>query len=164
MTDHAVIAAQLVDARNVGLHKFVKLTLHVPAEQALDVVRAFGWPTASEPVPVAIARLDVAAIRKEVVPAEPKRIEPASVFPPPARAPAEKRLAQLAGILCHETRFWKFLSEHISQDINSEEDAAGAVRAICDVESRADILPDTEAWRQFDLLLSKYAGWKADLE
>lgn len=58
MNKPAAISAQLVDMRNVGTHKCLKLTLHVPEEQALDAIAAFGWPTGAAPVPVAIARLN----------------------------------------------------------------------------------------------------------
>lgn len=54
----AAIAAQLVDMRNVGTHKVLKLTIHVPEEQALEAIAAFGWPTGVSPVPIAIARLN----------------------------------------------------------------------------------------------------------
>ena len=42
MSDRAAISAQLVDIRNIGMHKSVKLTLHVPAEQAELVMKIFG--------------------------------------------------------------------------------------------------------------------------
>jgi hypothetical protein len=46
-----------VDARNIGTHKSLKLTLHIPAEMAEAFIRDFGWPTAADPIPVALARL-----------------------------------------------------------------------------------------------------------
>ena len=58
MTEAAIIAGSLVDVRNVGTHKSVKLTIHVPEEHATRVVAAFGWPTGVNPVSVAIARLE----------------------------------------------------------------------------------------------------------
>jgi len=70
MKNAAAISAQLVDVRNVGQHKCVKLTLHVPAEQAGMVMAAFGWPTQVDPVPVAIARLNPENV-KEVMPTGP---------------------------------------------------------------------------------------------
>lgn len=57
MDDATAISAQLVDARNIGTHKSLKLTLHIPAEMAEAFIRDFGWPTAAEPIPVALARL-----------------------------------------------------------------------------------------------------------
>lgn len=63
----AAIAAQLVDMRNVGTHKVLKLTIHIPEEQALAAIAAFGWPTGVDPVPIAIARMKT---EKEVMPPE----------------------------------------------------------------------------------------------
>ena len=58
MTQPAIITASLVDVRNLNTEKSVKLTLHVPAELAGSVFEAFGWPTATNPVPVVLARLN----------------------------------------------------------------------------------------------------------
>lgn len=57
MSKPSAIAASLVNMRNVGSHKSVALTIHVPEEQAHAVIEAFGWPTMANPVPIAIARL-----------------------------------------------------------------------------------------------------------
>src|SRR5262245_12050060 len=59
MTDARAISVQLVDIRNVDTHKVVKLTLHAPQEQALKLTELFGWPTGVNPVPVALARMEV---------------------------------------------------------------------------------------------------------
>lgn len=64
MSEPAAIAAQIVDIRNLGTQKVVKITVHAPQEEALAVIDAFGWPTAVDPVPVAIARLDLNAARE----------------------------------------------------------------------------------------------------
>src|SRR5215203_874166 len=61
--DPAVIAAKLVSIKNVGTHKSVVLTIHVPEELALRVIQAFGWPTMTSPVDVAIAALDRESIK-----------------------------------------------------------------------------------------------------
>lgn len=74
MTDARAISAQLVDVRNIGVHKSIKLTIHVPEEQAMKVMELFGWPTMVAPVPVALARLneqpkggEAAATRSEIL-------------------------------------------------------------------------------------------------
>lgn len=151
MNKRAAIAADLVDVRNIGFNKSIKLTLHVPAERAAEVMAAFGWPTAVDPVPVALARLNA---------------QPASEPEPPVRArkpvAPEKRLAQQAGILCADPVFQRFLFEHdILKHPNVDpEDAATAIRLICHVETRADILPGTPAAAEWDRLLSKFTAWK----
>jgi hypothetical protein len=61
MTDARAISAQLVDIRNVGTHKVVKLTIHAPQEHAMHIMELFGWPTQVDPVPVALARLQPGA-------------------------------------------------------------------------------------------------------
>lgn len=63
MNKPAAIAAQLVDVRNVSTHKCIRMIVEVPAEQAMAVIAAFGWPTGVDPVPVAIARLDLSNAR-----------------------------------------------------------------------------------------------------
>ena len=63
MTDAAIMGS-LVDVRNVGTHKSVKLTIHTPEEYAMKVVDPFGWPTGVNPIPVAIARLDLEKTNK----------------------------------------------------------------------------------------------------
>lgn len=57
MTDAAIIAGALVDMKNVSTHKCMRLIIDVPAENALKVIAAFGWPTMVNPVSVAVARL-----------------------------------------------------------------------------------------------------------
>jgi hypothetical protein len=58
MQDAAVISGSLVDAKNVNTHKVMRLIIDVPAENALKVIAAFGWPTMVNPVSVAVARLN----------------------------------------------------------------------------------------------------------
>ena len=44
------IQAELVDVRNVGTTKSLKLTFHVPQERALAVIEKVGWPTGADPI------------------------------------------------------------------------------------------------------------------
>lgn len=138
----AAIMASLVDVRNIAAHRCVRLEIHVPVEQASLVMAAFGWPTAADPVPVAIARLN------------------------PEKGASEKRWedlspAQQAGMRCAEKPFMGFLLETIAREKGGldEEGAAEAVRAYCHVMSRADI-GKTEhslsAWRRLD---ADYQFW-----
>lgn len=145
MTKPAAIMGSLVDARNVGTHKSVKLTVHVPAELAMQVFEAFGWPTMVEPVAIAIARLD-----------------PDKAVKPRAAVAPEKKLAQQAGIMCADPVFQTFLiEEHIADYTAMGEDgAAAALRYHCGVNSRAEIVPGSFAADKFDALRSKYLAWK----
>src|SRR5687768_17572513 len=113
MSDARAISAQLVDIRNVGTHKVVKLTLHAPEEQAMQIMKLFGWPTGVNPIPVALARLD------------PLPPHPAAAAPRPADAPqplpvgenkskqrmSEKPYSTQAALRCKDARFRAFLRE-----------------------------------------------------
>jgi hypothetical protein len=154
----AVTHGQLVDVRNVNQHKCVRLIIDVPAELAPSVIKAFGWPTQVNPVPVAIARLiespqqqeEQAAPRKAPVPtAQPRQSHPAG-------APT---YAQRLGIACSQPGFWRFLETVKLQakpyaKIASEDEAADVVRFICDVKSRTETVKGTPAGdKARDLLL-----------
>jgi hypothetical protein len=156
MKNAVAISAQLVDIRNVGHNKSVKLTLHVPAEQAGMVMEAFGWPTAVDPVPVALARL-VQPAGKEVVPDTNSKSTSTDTQPAsgdvPTRAPRNK-LAQLAGMLGKEQLFHKYI------ETNNEEDAAEFIRNYCSVESRSQIRPDTLAAKRFLKLYDEFKLWR----
>ena len=132
MSAPAVISASLVDVRNIAAHKCVRLEIHVPAEQAGIVLAAFGWPTAVDPVPVAIARLDLKAASE---PEKPRR--PFETLPP----------AQQAAMRCQEIGFQKFTHA------KSPEEAAEAIRFRCGVGSRSELNTNAEAariWRDID--------------
>jgi hypothetical protein len=151
MKNAAAISAQLVDVRNVGQHKCVKLTLHVPAEQASMVMAAFGWPTQVDPVPVAIARLN-----PETVPASGPDI-PARTHKPVA---AEKKLAQLAGILSKEPLFHRYI-EATTMSLNvTEETAAEFIRGCCHVKSRSHITLVSAAGNLFLELYDDFVRWR----
>lgn len=163
----AAIAAQLVDVRNVGHNKCIRLTLHVPAEQAPLVMNAFGWPTLVDPVPVALARLDPTKIESEVVQSEttkPGQLDTSPASGPDIPARAVNRLAQRAGILCNDSLFHRYLERRLSDGVKgptvNTEFAAGYVREFCKVESRADIKPNTEAATRLDLLESAFICWR----
>ena len=143
MSDAAAIMASLVDVRNIAAHKCVRLEIHVPVEQASLVMAAFGWPTAADPVPVAIARLNPQKAASEPAKAEKPRQKWESL-----------PLSQQAAIRCAEAAFWRFLAEtHSLSVVASSEEAADYVRIICGVKSRADIgktEASAKAWRDLD--------------
>lgn len=157
MSKPAAIAAQLVDIRNVGAHKSLKLTIHVPVEQAHLVTEAFGWPTMVDPVPIAIARL-----KQQQEETNTATIKPAPVSPP-MRAP-KNRLTTRAAILCHERLFQQFvcikLGIKMSPDCTYSAAAAEYVRDFCKVTSRKELEPGTEAGNRWDLLESAYICWR----
>ncbi len=156
MKDAAAIAAQLVDIRNVGQHKCIKLTLHVPAEQAGLIMEAFGWPTAVDPVPVAVARL-LQQTREEVGAETTNRAQPA-LGDVPARAPRNK-LAQEAGRLAKTQLFHRYLESRGFESV-TEKGAAEYIRYTCGTKSRSQILPGTFAADRFLKLYNDFMFWR----
>jgi hypothetical protein len=164
MTDAAIISGSLVDVRNVGTHKSVKLTIHVPEEHAMRVVAAFGWPTGVNPVSVAIARMTEASAKQPLPSPTVSRI---------GAGEAERRKfetllpAQQAGILCNEVAFHRFLQEKFylswmrCDDFNDQRRSANVIREICEVDSRADITRDNALW---SALVLAYRLWQREPE
>ena len=151
--DKCCVMGSLVDARNVGTHKSVKLTVHVPAELAMKVFESFGWPTMAEPVAVAIARLNTETTA-EIASED-------STTPARARTPWDLLTAsQQAGILCADRMFWTFLSTENYGPAWNEEEAIKIVRERCHVKSRTQILPDTAAESLWRNIVSDYRTWQ----
>lgn len=171
MKQAAAVAAQLVDVRNIASHKCVRLTIDVPAEHALRVIEAFGWPTMVDPVPVAVARLNPG---KEVVQhgsaqAELDKAQPRQALPQLGGARPGRDWAQLvpseqAGILCAERPFWKFLREEYDYEARNSDEAAAAVRALCGVTSRKDIAADHRARVLWFGIVTRYRTWQREPE
>ncbi len=160
MKDAAAIAAQLVNMRNVGTHKSLQLTLHIPEEYALKAIEAFGWPTMTNPVPVAVARL-VQPTGKEVGAETTRALNTAmpALGDVPARA-SKNKLAQLAGMLSKTPLFHRYIEAiTLSHDI-TEDSAAEFIRARCQVRSRSQVLPDTPAEDRFLKLYDGFVRWR----
>ena len=139
MTDLAAISAQLVDMRNVGSQKSLRLTLHVPEELALKAIEAFGWPTGANPVPVALARLTMEAAAQKPPPPIPDHDKEGA-----------RRLYARIGTLCKDPKFWEYVAEHTGVvSINGEKGAAEYVRDFCQVVSRRDIVAGSIAEELF---------------
>ena len=170
----AAIAAQLVDMRNVGTHKVLKLTIHVPEEQALQAIAAFGWPTGVNPVPIALARMNDpgAAAEQTLAPSTKAVASPASAVHVPNKeldspdrghtktAFRDMRPANQAGILCDTPAFWKFLGEKQNTSVNDAEHAAELVRWYCGgLKSRSDIRPRTPSGDRWRKLFDEYQLW-----
>lgn len=159
MPDHAAIEAQLVDLRNIGTHKVLRMTLHVPQERALAAIEAFGWPTEVAPVPVVVARM-AEAERERSAQRQPEQLQPEpQTAEPPSSSPQandEKKLTREAAILCRAPRFWAFLRETYKRPVGSEEEAADIVRRICGIDSRSEIKPGSPAALKWVDLRARY--------
>lgn len=146
MSKLAAIEGQLVSIKNVSTHKSGTLTIHIPEEEVLKAIQAFGWPTMAAPIHVAIAMID------------------------PNAKPERKggKLAQRAGILCNEAAFHKFIADkapeyglhNLSAESITPERAAIFIRSGCGIKSRADLDHDEEAASKFHDLELSYNAWK----
>lgn len=162
MTKPAAIEAQLVDVRNLGTEKCVKLTLHVPSELAMQVVDAFGWPTNTNPVPVALARLNPdTGIRRPVREAGAKLKGQDGSASRSKKSWHDMAPAQQAGILCNEPSFQKFMLQEFGEYPGG---CAEAVRGECHVKSRSEIQPGTRAAEIWAVIVSDYRAWMHEPE
>ena len=185
----AVITASLVDVRNVAQHKCVRLEVHVPVEQAGEVMAAFGWPTMVDPVPVELARLDLSAAKPPNPKIESSEERDLRKFredrartelgpdtrglmnvglehiaheeaQKPKRRMSELPVPQQAALLCNREAFWRFLTDKsYVMPCRGEDDAAAFVRALCGVESRADLAEREQARERFHDLQDEFNDW-----
>ncbi len=140
MTKLAAIEGQLVGIRNVSTHKSGTLTIHIPEEEVLKAIQAFGWPTMAAPIHVAIAMIN------------------------PNAKPELKggKLCQRAAILCNEGAFKTFLKgdrEYAEFLDIANGDTVSVVRNICMVTSRRELDHNPEAARKFLDLEAQYKAW-----
>lgn len=141
MTD--VLKATYADLKTVKTRSTCQLILELPIEALTDVVALLGAPVPGNEVWVAVARL-----RPEAVQQEPEQLE----TPRPL-----KSLAQIAGIICNEPAFWKYI--HVA---NADE-AAKYVRGHCGVTSRAALDSNEDAAQAFRTLKADYIIWRDGL-
>ena len=130
MSDPAIISAVYTEWKMVKTRSALILCFEVPLEQQAMVQEALGTPLADQSIHVAIARLkpQTAAVEAPMAP---------DTLPAP-RKPA--KMSQIAGILCNEPAFWRFLADRFTTDaIVNPEDAAYALRHICGIESRREL-------------------------
>lgn len=155
MTAAAAFRATYSDWKLIRTRKVVQVVLEVPVEQADQAYQVLGgMPLSGEETWVAVARLDVSA--------------PAAVDKPvQTRRPvaAEKRLARQAAICCGDPVFQKFLAEHQMMQDGMMQDgigdpAATAVRMICGVKSRSEIVPGSKAGQAWERLHGKFLIWR----
>lgn len=141
MTD--VLKATYSDLKTVKTRSVCQLVLELPIEQLTDVVGLLGAPLPSGEVWVAVARL-----RPEAVAAPQPELE----------APHKpKSLAQIAGIICNEPAFWKYVQ------VEGAEEAAKYVRGHCGITSRAALDSNEDAAQAFRTLKADYIIWRDGL-
>ena len=136
-----VLKATYADLKTVKTRSTCQLILELPIEALTDVVALLGAPVPGNEVWVAVARL-----RPEAVLVEP---EPEQLAPPRKSA----SLAQIAGILCNEGAFRKFIR------VETVDQAADYIRNHCRVSSRANIDGNPDATAAFNALKGEYELW-----
>lgn len=152
------IHAILVNIKNVGVHKSIALTLHIPQELAKNVIDLFGWPTMANPVNCGLARLNMADASTGDGEAEGI---PTSGIASATKPKREMTLANRIAIICDDDVFKKFLREKYNLTFQQElgRTPAVLVREVCRVDSRSEIKYDTveaERWKQ---LYTEYENW-----
>jgi hypothetical protein len=147
---------KLVKTRGV-----VQIVFEVPLAEADDAYELLG----GMPIIAKERWFGIAAIK---TPAEEAPSNVPSGSPPSTRPDGTKRMewrdvqpAAQAGIRCADPVFRLFLDEMHSCQAATPEEAATAVRMICNVESRAELGTNHKArviWKQLD---DEFQAWKA---
>ena len=173
------ITASLVDVRNIAAHKCVRLEIHVPVEQAGEVMGAFGWPTMVDPVPVALARLDLSAAKQQAREDGPDTRGVLNVGLEHIEYEQEQKtrrkmtdlpIAQRAALICQREAFWNFLKRkydinwsiamNSEESLPSNEDVAKfSIYDLCGIKSRSDLSCDDEAARTFCGIELEFNAW-----
>lgn len=117
--------------------KVLQIICEVPLEEQGRVFGALGAPMPDTETWVAIARLRPDAAEQPAL-EEPK---------PP------KSLAQIAGIICNEPAFWRFVN------VKDATEAAEYVRGHCGISSRAALDSNPDAAGAFRDLKADYKLW-----
>jgi hypothetical protein len=123
-----------------------RLSVDVEPRFAQQAFALFGSPG----TPVALAR-----ITNEAAVEQDRKAQ---------REPDKKggALAKLAGMLCADPEFWKFLAHEFASTCNSADDAADLVRQTCDIGSRADLDNDAVAAKNFhEKIRGPWLKWRS---
>lgn len=173
MSKVPAIQGSLVDARNIAVHKTLRLLVDVPVESAGRVLELFGWPTMANPIPVALAPLNPQAVQNN----EPKTTTPqaaggrarADALTPEQRSDIAVnaanvrwkggKLSRAAAFLCQAGAFHRFLEEHAMGKASNADEAAKILRGECNIESRAELDHDPQAASRFREIKASYDAW-----
>lgn len=154
MTDNPIIQASLVDVRNVGTDKELKIELRIPAEMTPRFLDIFGWPTRVSPVSVALAPL--APIRLTKGSSDDDETKGKAGEGERATFTELSRMKQ-AGIRCNQEAFWNYLTGRFGGGaITTPEEAAVVVRWHCTVRSRRELDTNSIAADIWDKLEADY--------
>jgi hypothetical protein len=147
MSKPAALKAVYVDYRRVRSRKTLQLVFEIPLEHEAECHRVLGYPNPhADGDWCAIARLE--PDMKADTPKSRRRFD-------------QMPLSQQAALLCQDEAFQRFVIEEYAPDQGQTEATATFwVRFLCNVKSRADILPDTEAAAKFKQLRDDFYLWR----
>jgi len=155
----AAFIACYSDWKLIRTRKCVQVVFEIPLEKSSEAFAALGgMPNPAAEAWFAIARLDATIVQpkeSEVVDSKEKAslsTQPASVPNPPGRAP--NKLSQLAGMLAKTPLFQKWAV------VPDEHTAADFIRVYCNVDSRSQIVPGTQAADKFLELYDDFMSWR----
>lgn len=148
------------DWKLIKTRSVIQIVLEVPVEQADRAYQVLGgMPAPGAETWCAIARL-VNDSSKPSIAVDPERMQPDRPHSPRKPVAADKKLAQQAGICCNDPVFWRFLTEVYTYAPASEPDAAEAVRDLCGIGSRKELIPGSPAASQWMKIESRFTAWK----
>lgn len=151
-----IFKATFSDFKNIKTRKVLQLIFEVPAEEADAAMAVLGGvPQADKERWVAVARLNPTkggseATKPDKSPSERERQK--WVTMPPAKQ---------AAIRCNDPVFMQFVKEIKNADCAFGVSCAEAVRELCGVTSRADILEGTRAAEKWAALDREFLAWRS---
>lgn len=124
-----------------------RVQIDIDPRFAQEAFRLFGAPG----TPVALARItSEAAVAHDRMQQSHDAAPPAAAREPEGPQHRGGALAKLAGMLCQQPEFWRFLGSQFEQDAPEDaEQAAALLREVCGIESRAELDHNEEAARFF---------------
>lgn len=156
----APLAATYSDLKFIRTRKVCQLVLEIPIEQAGQVVDLLGAPNPAEEVWCAVARLDPKAAGSSN--GRTPGFDPGNDGSNPSPATKPKSRAQMAGILCNDVRFQRWLKDEfgycpsMAGAVEASELAADRVRVECGVDSRSELDTNPNAAARWDELYAEY--------
>jgi hypothetical protein len=137
MSAPAAFKGTYSDLRFIKSRKVCQVVVEIPIEDGHAFVGTFGTPNPASETWVALARLqsNVTSIK----PKEKQRWD-------------DLKVSAQASIRCTEPAFQRYMAE-LGYVVENEDDAAGVVRELCNVDSRRQLNLDpaaAEKWRQLE--------------
>ena len=159
MNAPAAFKATYSDWRLVKTRGVVQVIFEVPLADSNDAYEILGgMPNASNETWFGIAALKVQ--QPQEVP-ESRQDDPQSTDPDgDRRIWRDVQPSAQAAMRCDQPEFWAFLREEKNQRITGKDDAATAVRKLCNVNSRAHFNSSRELASRWHFLDSEFMSWK----